>query len=118
MTTFTCISNKENQQETCYGESIYIIIKECFHGDPMHMAVYNDDVTEIKRLLSSGADPNVPDDVGNIPLHVAVSRKFSNAAHLLVESAVTDCDHQNNLGKSALHLAIESGLYLIATHLI
>ena len=55
----------------------------------MHMAVYNDDVTDIKRLLSSGADPNVPDDVGNIPLHVAVSHKFSYAAQLLVESAVT-----------------------------
>ena len=98
--------------------NLFGLSKECFHGDPMHMAVYNDDVTEMKRLLSSGADPNVPDDVGNILLHVAVSHKFSDAAHLLVESAVTDCDHQNNLGKSALHLAIESGLYLIATHLI
>ena len=108
------------QHKMCDGGGISTIVEEgaCFYGDSIHMAVYNEDVTGLKRLLASGSDPNVSDDVGNIPLHVAVSCNLSNAMHILVDCPLTNCDHQNNLGKTALHLAIESGLYQIATRLI
>ena len=42
-------------------------------NDPLHFAVYRDDVAEVERLLAEGAKANAANDLGITPLHLAAA---------------------------------------------
>ena len=86
--------------------------------DPVHTAVRDNDVAAIKRHLAAGHDPNIRDKLGQTPIHVAVQRNCSAAVHELLAFRNTDRNIRTDSGKTALHLALESGNFSVATTLV
>lgn len=79
---------------------------------PLHYAVLQNQPEIIKALLQLGADPNMCDDHGYIPLHIAVRVPDAGACvDVLLSSKLTDIEYYNDIGWTALHLAAEAGSY-------
>lgn len=76
------------------------------HRTPVHEAAGGDPATGIlELLLSHGADPNIHDNRGQTPLHVAVAGgKAANVAMLISHGA--DPDAVEEKGWTPLHLAV------------
>ncbi|XP_043480215.1 ankyrin-2-like [Leptopilina heterotoma] len=77
---------------------------------PLHMAVANSNNQVVEVLLSSGANPNEPDAIGDTPLHAAVSMGRPN---LKIITLLMDHEADGNLLSDALftplYLAVASG---------
>uniref|UniRef100_A0A6M2DPR1 Putative ipt domain of the transcription factor nfkappab n=1 Tax=Xenopsylla cheopis TaxID=163159 RepID=A0A6M2DPR1_XENCH len=87
-------------------------IKNDFGKTILHAAIEKKHYTYIKPLLAAGIDPNITDDEGNSPLHVAVQENCLNAVtHLLNTKSKNKVkiDIFNNDGKTAVHLAAAIG---------
>lgn len=87
---------------TSYGITSLIISG----ATPLHKAVENRDVEEIRKLINSGANVNAKEDSGYTPLHIAayfgdieVIRELLKVPNILVNS-------QDLLGHTPLHMAI------------
>lgn len=75
---------------------------------PLHNAVCNNDISEVKRLIVSGADVNEKDDNGYPPLHLAT--RFFDIAQLLINAgADVDARSGSIVGYTALHNAASIG---------
>lgn len=61
------------------------------------------------RLLAEGADPNVQDVFGWTPLMRAVANRKTHSADVLLGDPRVAVDRVNALGRTALHVAIETG---------
>jgi ankyrin repeat protein len=75
---------------------------------PLHVAAHMGRRDVVKRLLESGADPNVQDGAGHTPLHLA-SNRGASAVVLVLLQAGADPNVQNFMGRTPLHLAAMSG---------
>jgi ankyrin repeat protein len=69
-------------------------------------AALEGNVEKVEELLSKGADPNVKDEDGNTPLHLAIKANHLQIARLLVERGA-DVNARNKRGKTPLHIAAE-----------
>lgn len=93
------------------------------HFTPLHEATNHLDIFEV--LLRQGADGNIPNIDGNIPLHYLVRRKFqplqysklAQAWQKMLDSGV-NLDHANTEGETALHCACRHGQSLFTRWLI
>lgn len=73
---------------------------------PLHRAVRNNDIAEVKRLIDLGADLNKKDVVGYAPLHWAIVSNFLPIAHTLID-AHADVNVQTDHAKNTpLHCAV------------
>ena len=92
---------------------------------PLHTAIEDMDITEVKRILGAGCDPNQPDpDVGGFrPLHLSVdiecewairrydegdenARPHATVTRLLVDAGA-DPSLLDGQGQSAYEIALE-----------
>ena len=85
---------------------------------PLHGAVADEDFEMVQVLLKYKADVNARSDTGGTPLHFASQRwsrrpnldlSFPKVARLLLEHGA-DINSQKTNRKTALHIAVESGL--------
>ena len=74
-------------------------------GDtPLHKAVLNEDVEEVKSLISQGVDPNIRNNYGQVPLHYVKNKEI---AEILVEKGA-EINVKDRDEKAPLH-NIEDG---------
>merc|ERR1719411_2365169 len=72
----------------------------------------------LRYLLSFKADPNIPNNFGKFPLHLAVENNLLEVVQLLVTSGV-DVEARDQIsGKTGLHLAVERQLEEIVNFLV
>ena len=75
---------------------------------PLCIAAYYGDCWTVDVLLEYGADPNRPDNNGDLPLHLAVLSRRDNVIKSLVKGG-SSLDAKNGLGQTALGLAVVLG---------
>ena len=71
---------------------------------PIHMAVAVPDL--VRLLLDYGADPNLPDHVGETPLHYAAKVDALDAARMLLDGGADHSRTDNFAGYQPLHWAV------------
>lgn len=76
--------------------------------DDIKTAARDGDTESIQRLLKSGADLNVKDSYGRVPLHYATNNGHSDAVNILLENGATVNDKDND-GITPLHCATSNG---------
>lgn len=87
----------------------------------LHQAVLNEQVDEVKALLSRGVPIDVPDRKGNLPVHYTAGHQDEKIAKFLLgyrvgkieplvkqDLARLTLDHRNTDGNTPLHLAISA----------
>jgi ankyrin repeat protein len=72
---------------------------------PLHYAALANDAAAVSRLLSEGADPNVPDQLGFTALHFAAQQEAVAAAGALL-AAGAEVDAINSYGNTPLSTAV------------
>ena len=76
----------------------------------LHVAIELDDVTSVQKLLSAGANPNLPNRTTNVaPIHVACKNCNVDIFRLLLK-AKADANAQTPAGKTALHLITKKSI--------
>ena len=68
--------------------------------------------------MISQADPNIPNNFGKFPLHLAVEHNLLAVVQILVESGVDVEARDQVTGKTALILAVERQLEEMVTYLV
>ena len=84
---------------------------------PLHRAAELGQITQVKDLISEGADLNVRDNNRNTPLHYAVYEGHQDIVALLVENGA-DVNTFNNFGLYPIHDAILGRNKEIAKYLV
>jgi ankyrin repeat protein len=73
----------------------------------LHLAMATSDVTTVRFLLSKGANPNVADQNGATPLHVAAyCADTTDVLGLILEKKEVVINRLDNDGQTALHYAV------------
>jgi ankyrin repeat protein len=75
---------------------------------PLHKAVINGNIDQIRTLIAQGADVNACDKEGMTPLHIAAFNDKDKAVTTLLELGANPFITING-GQSALHLAAQNG---------
>lgn len=70
----------------------------------LHLAAYLGDVTIAKRLIETGTDVNIRDDLDNTPLHYAARSGQAAVADVLIANGA-EVDAEDEHGNTPLHLA-------------
>jgi ankyrin repeat protein len=89
----------------------------------LHLAVSVSNVVAVQKLLENGANPNITDNWGDSPLHVAAERRDGNPIiDLLLEAqkvkGMGDVNDINKEGRTALHCAAYESNEITAEHLV
>lgn len=79
--------------------------------------IYNDNVSELRRLLASGVDPNCRDQTNWTPLHWAAQEGRLKVAKCLLDVGA-DAEARDNGGITPLHLAVGEQHIKIASELL
>src|SRR5215468_5895663 len=74
---------------------------------PLHYAAADAAVTDVTRLLKSGADPNIQDDNGWSPLHFAAQANSPDVVRALI-AAGARVDTRDSHGNTPLSKAVFS----------
>uniref|UniRef100_A0A9J2P047 FERM domain-containing protein n=1 Tax=Ascaris lumbricoides TaxID=6252 RepID=A0A9J2P047_ASCLU len=81
---------------------------------PLHKAAYDDNVTEIKKLLAKGMTANEVDNASWTPLHYCAFYNNLNAMEALLLNTGTDVNIPNKAGSTALHFAaLQANVYMV-----
>ncbi|HEX9962015.1 MAG TPA: ankyrin repeat domain-containing protein [Pyrinomonadaceae bacterium] len=75
-----------------------------FNADGFYKAIRLNDVVAVKGFFDAGMDPNTKNARGETPLTFAVANSEIKTVKAVAEKA--DLNMQDNLGQSALHLAL------------
>ncbi|KAF1946513.1 ankyrin, partial [Clathrospora elynae] len=78
---------------------------------PLHLAIRGNHSKSVCILLSSGADPNLDDYIGNIPIHFAAHSSF---ASILIAHG-EDISAMNNQGQTPLQSILHSACLIRAS---
>ncbi|XP_011867191.1 PREDICTED: nuclear factor NF-kappa-B p100 subunit isoform X2 [Vollenhovia emeryi] len=86
---------------------------------PLHYAASQDQPQVTKALLTLGADPNIADIYGQMPLHKAVkSPEAKGSIDILIAQKDVNIEANTDLGWSPLQLAAKEGLYCAVRSLV
>ncbi|XP_029177130.1 nuclear factor NF-kappa-B p100 subunit isoform X2 [Nylanderia fulva] len=86
---------------------------------PLHYAVTQEHAEITKALLMLGANPNITDHYGQMPLHRAVKLPEGKASiGILLKEKKINIEANTDLGWTPLHLAAEAGLYYAVRSLV
>ncbi|MDR5854522.1 ankyrin repeat domain-containing protein [Caballeronia sp. LZ062] len=77
--------------------------------DSLIKAVKFDDVSEVKKQLAQGADPNTVDNTGAPLLVIAAREKSDKVGQLLADNQNTDLEKLDSAGENAMMLAALNG---------
>jgi ankyrin repeat protein len=80
-------------------------------------AANENNLPEVERLLSVGADVNAKDHYGDTPLHMACYRGHVQVFQALREHGA-DIELKNNYGRTPLHCACRLGHLAVVTELL
>ena len=75
---------------------------------PVFRCVVSGSTVALKVLLENGADPNLPNDSGETPLHQAVENKDYLISKILLKHKA-DPNRQEEYGETPLHYAVTNG---------
>ncbi|MDQ7977181.1 ankyrin repeat domain-containing protein [Paraburkholderia sp. SARCC-3016] len=78
-------------------------------ADTMIKAVKFDDVSEVKKQLANGMDPNMADSYGYPLLVLAAREKSDNVAALLLDNPKTNIEIVDKAGENAMMMAALNG---------
>ena len=79
-----------------------------FEAERLHRAAEDGDLQEIERLIVSGYDVNLFDDMGHTPLHRAVlGRQYNVVQQLLRQGANVNANDETTIGETPLGLAVQ-----------
>lgn len=84
----------------------------------MHFAVEGDDFNIVKYLIEKGADVNIKDYDGWIPLHWVTLYGSLDAMKYLIDEGMADFNVQDNDGWNAIHWAASEGKLDIIKYLV
>jgi len=74
------------------------------------------DLSTVKKLISSGVNPNILDPKGELMLNLAIKDKSNEVISYLLTNQATDVDISNKFGETPLMIAsIEGNLPLVKT---
>lgn len=84
--------------------------KKSYRKTALHLAAQKQDARAVEILLAHGAPVNVPDEEGNLPLHLAIGSKECDLSNVLfccysLLAAGSPIDSLNQSGLSAVHVA-------------
>ena len=77
---------------------------------PLHQAVTDGDIVQVKKLISSGIYVNALNIAGNTPLHLAAQNGYNNIIEFLIASGA-DINIKNMSGRTPLHYSSQRGHY-------
>ena len=77
-----------------------------------------DNVSTVSSLLAAGFDPNTPDELGQLPLVVALREESPRVVRALLAHAALQVDQTNASGETPLMMAALRGNLEVATELI
>jgi uncharacterized protein len=72
---------------------------------PLHAAAVHGDLSELRSLIMSGADPSAADIDGFTPLHFAIQQSYVDAVSALL-AAGADVNRRNRFGNGPLFTAV------------
>ncbi|MDR5750656.1 MULTISPECIES: ankyrin repeat domain-containing protein [unclassified Caballeronia] len=78
-------------------------------ADTMIKAIKFDDVSEVKKQLAQGMDPNLVDNTGTPLLVIAAREKSDKVGQVLAGNPKTDLEKQDPAGENAMMLAALNG---------
>jgi ankyrin repeat protein len=79
-----------------------------FEAERLHRAAEDGDMQEIERLILSGYDVNLFDDMGHTPLHRAVlGGQYKAVQQLLRQGANVNANDEATIGETPLALAVQ-----------
>jgi ankyrin repeat protein len=85
--------------------------------ESLHAAAYRGDVRAVQQLLAAGADVDVRDSEGSLPLHEAAAAGHVAVAQLLLESGAA-VDARDAQQRTPLHAAVRPGHVAVADALL
>ena len=83
----------------------------------LDQAVVDGDIDRVKSEISAGVDLNSKNRMGWTLLHIAVNKKHTEIAQLLIDKGA-DVNARDNRGRRPVHLAVETGQKTIVEALI
>ena len=76
------------------------------------------DVSTVKKLVSSGVDPNILDSKGELMLNLAIKDKSNDVISFLLANQTTDVDISNKFGETPLMIASIEGNFPVVKVLV
>jgi len=83
----------------------------------LDQAVVDGDIERVKTEIAAGVDINSKNRMGWTLLHIAINKKHTEIAQLLIDKGA-DVNIRDNRGRSPVHLAVETGQKAIVEALI
>lgn len=88
------------------GADVYA--RDSWGRTALHSAAMANQPEIVDMLLGAGAKPDVPDNVGDVPLHFAAQHPIRMpVVEKLLKAAPAMVNHQNKLGHTPLHVAVD-----------
>lgn len=93
-------------------KNVYLHVCENM-SESFYIELYNNDIDQLKELLSTGADPNKQDKLGNTPLNYVTRTKNMQKNLLIIlllngaDPNITNIHGENSLHVAARHFQIE-----------
>ncbi len=75
---------------------------------PLHKAVSDGDIEQVKKLIEDGADINAQNDLGRTPIYYAIERNHIDLVKLLI-SKNADVNAKDLYDNTSLHFAARRG---------
>jgi ankyrin repeat protein len=94
-------------------------IDDWYEREQLHFAAQDGDVSEVKRLLNEGYQPNVFDELGRTPLHYAAEHGHLQVMEVLITSGADVNAHDESvIGNTPLRDVAHNCSYEVAKILI
>lgn len=89
----------------CVDSGLEIDSRDRYGRTPLHLAIENDRLTLVERLLEAGADVNATADFAGTPLHAAAWNDGDTATIRLLIEAGASVVARDDRGETPLHIA-------------
>jgi ankyrin repeat protein len=103
------MSSEDSNKKLDAEEVLANLTPSEIHSEELFTAAFNGDTSEVKRLITIGANVNATEKDGNTPLHIASSWGHIDVVKLLVDKGANVNAKQKVFGDTPLHWASLSG---------